>query len=424
MKYNFTNEEIKDMITSYKSGVSILTLSKKYGVDTSVIKKRLLDNDVEIIKGSPYSMNYWLARGMSPDEALKHKDKKKLNNPQYWIDKGYSEEEANIKIKYGYLVNLESFINKYGEEDGLIRWQNKLQKNINSNKKSSKRRLEYWISLGYSEKEAIEKRKEHQTTFTLEKCVNKHGPELGEKIYEKRQKEWVNKMDKLRDSINNDSFSLEFFKKKYGTEGFGLWCEKILKLTNNSDIIKPLFREDLTLNYLEHYVKNLNEPLTKKQILSISNSRVIKHLLKMTKNELTYCLKLWTYGEKTNSALGQIIRSDGYIFKSKTEFDLYCFFKEKNIKQIYEKNYPESKRKCDFYLPEIDLYVEYMGLYNLSDRLRNKEKITTKYRYIMREKTNLCLNNDLNCLFSSNIEEIKKNVLIKYEDKKNNSETN
>jgi hypothetical protein len=424
MKYNFNEEQIKDIVESYKNGESIKNLREKYNVDSSVIKKRLLDNGVKIIIGSPYSLKYWLDRGFTKEEALKLKEKRKLNNVEYWLNKGFSEEEAKVKIKYGYLVNKESFIEKYGVEEGIIRWEKKKQKNIETNKKTSKRRLEYWLSLGYTEDEAKLKRKEHQTTNTIEKYIERHGQTEGIKKYNDRQKKWVKKINNLRGGFNNDSLSVEFFKKKYGVNWFGEWTKRIINLVKYKEILQPLFKEDLQLKDLEFYIKNLNKTLTKEEIWSIANNTVIKYLLNMSTNELAYHLRVLCYGTKNNLTLGQIIRVDGFTFKSKTEYDLYCFFKEKNIGFEYDKNYPNSKRKCDFYIPELDIYVEYMGLYNLSDRLRNKEKITEKYRYIMTKKTELCLNNNLKCLFSANVNEIKKQIIFKYENKEDNTKTN
>lgn len=51
-------------------------------------------------------------------------------------------------------------------------------------------KLEYWIDKGYSEKEAKEKRKERQRTFTLEKCIEKYGESEGNKIWMVRQEKW------------------------------------------------------------------------------------------------------------------------------------------------------------------------------------------------------------------------------------------
>ena len=56
--------------------------------------------------------------------------------------------------------------------------------------------IEYWLSKGYSEEEAKELLRNRQSTFTLEKCINKYGKEEGEKIFNNRQKRWINSLKK------------------------------------------------------------------------------------------------------------------------------------------------------------------------------------------------------------------------------------
>lgn len=50
---------------------------------------------------------------------------------------------------------------------------------------------EYWINKGFTEDEAIELVKERQRTFTLEKCIEKYGKIKGLKVFENRQKKWL-----------------------------------------------------------------------------------------------------------------------------------------------------------------------------------------------------------------------------------------
>jgi very-short-patch-repair endonuclease len=50
--------------------------------------------------------------------------------------------------------------------------------------------LQYWLNKGYSPKEAQKKLSERQTTFSLEKCVERHGLEEGIKVFNERQRKW------------------------------------------------------------------------------------------------------------------------------------------------------------------------------------------------------------------------------------------
>ena len=49
---------------------------------------------------------------------------------------------------------------------------------------------EYWIKKGFSEEESKLKVSERQKTFTLDLCIEKYGEEKGKKIYTDRQNKW------------------------------------------------------------------------------------------------------------------------------------------------------------------------------------------------------------------------------------------
>ena len=51
--------------------------------------------------------------------------------------------------------------------------------------------IKYWVNKGYSEDEAKQKVSERQRTFTLEKCIEKYGEVEGVKRFEKRQEDFA-----------------------------------------------------------------------------------------------------------------------------------------------------------------------------------------------------------------------------------------
>jgi hypothetical protein len=55
-------------------------------------------------------------------------------------------------------------------------------------------KIDYYLARGYSEQDAKKALRERQQTFTLEKCVARHGEEEGRRIYEDRQRRWQNTM--------------------------------------------------------------------------------------------------------------------------------------------------------------------------------------------------------------------------------------
>ena len=66
---------------------------------------------------------------------------------------------------------------------------NKVVDKMNSNC-NNPLRISYYTSRGYSLDEAKQMLKDRQTTFTLEKCIEKYGKEKGQEIFEARQKKW------------------------------------------------------------------------------------------------------------------------------------------------------------------------------------------------------------------------------------------
>ncbi len=55
---------------------------------------------------------------------------------------------------------------------------------------------EFWIKKGYTEEEAIQLLKERQNTFSLQKCMEKYGEDEGKKRFEARQQKWVKSLYK------------------------------------------------------------------------------------------------------------------------------------------------------------------------------------------------------------------------------------
>ena len=63
------------------------------------------------------------------------------------------------------------------------------------NGKPSSNTVEYYTNLGFTPEVAAEKRSERQRTFTLEKCIARHGDVEGTSIYNERQRKWLEKLN-------------------------------------------------------------------------------------------------------------------------------------------------------------------------------------------------------------------------------------
>lgn len=64
--------------------------------------------------------------------------------------------------------------------------------------------IEYWINKGYTEEEAKQKVSDRQRTFTLDKCIEKYGQEKGVEVWKERQYKWVHS---LQQSFEKDGDS-------------------------------------------------------------------------------------------------------------------------------------------------------------------------------------------------------------------------
>lgn len=141
-------------------------------------------------KLSPYSVAFWTTR-INPDTNQPFTEKEadfKRNSlrpirPEYWIVRGYSEQEA---------VDKASQAKDKNNKAGAAASKNRKTEEIRS---SSPRCSEYWVARGYTEDEAARLVKDTQTTFSLDKCVERHGDGKGQEIWEARQAKWLDTLN-------------------------------------------------------------------------------------------------------------------------------------------------------------------------------------------------------------------------------------
>jgi len=116
----------------------------------------------------------------------------------YWIEKGLLKEEAKNKV---------SEISKKGSKKGNLVQANQRENDYESWAKKIPTTKFYWLEQGYSEEEAIEKVTERQTTFSKEKCIEKYGEEDGLKRWEERQERWQFNLHAFNESKKKEKYS-------------------------------------------------------------------------------------------------------------------------------------------------------------------------------------------------------------------------
>lgn len=91
-------------------------------------------------------------------------------NSEFWVNRGYSENEA---------------------KDIISKNQTEAAKQVDFEKRLIPSNIEYWVEKGFNYQQAKLKVTERQTTFSLDICVQKYGEEDGLKRFNERQIKWL-----------------------------------------------------------------------------------------------------------------------------------------------------------------------------------------------------------------------------------------
>jgi uncharacterized protein YaeQ len=123
---------------------------------------------------------------------------KSHQSKEYWIKRGYTENDAIKKVKD--VCNM--IHNKTWEKR---RKHPELYNNVNTTQ------LKYWLKKGYTDEESKMKLSDRQKTFSLKICIEKYGEEDGKKRWMNRQLQWI----KNNKKNNFSKISQELFWKIY-----------------------------------------------------------------------------------------------------------------------------------------------------------------------------------------------------------------
>ena len=179
-----TDEEVKEVL-SKKSKKAKDTLHEKGWYDD--------------ISNNPFSKEYWIKKGYTEEEAQHKVNLRNKYTKEYWINKGYSQKEAIINSKQSAdTMSLHSFERRYGKEKGLKKYKETVDKISNSLRESYKNnpRRKICFTTGGKSNEA------ENLFVLLEKFCIKYGIKEEDIFYnnkEKTKKEyWIkHKTDKV-----------------------------------------------------------------------------------------------------------------------------------------------------------------------------------------------------------------------------------
>lgn len=211
---------------------------------------------------NPVQKGYWINKGFTEEESIikskEHIDKCTRNLPnkkQYWINKGFTEEQAKIKILEFQTGNANKFSKK--RKENPEKYNDILENQIG-----------YWIKKGFSEDEAKEKVSDRQAVGRLDRFIERYGEEEGTKRWEERQVKWQNTLnskdpEELKRINKSKGKKYEYFLEKYGQEyADALFNKKALAgfkgLCSNSGVSKislELF-EQIDIDKMANYGSN------------------------------------------------------------------------------------------------------------------------------------------------------------------------
>lgn len=352
-------------------------------LNTTKINQWSRNNMSKTKRKSPFGKEFWLDKGYSVEEAEYKRNSIRPIKKEYWLERGYSEQDAIEKAEQTKRNNNKKGAQKVGEKPKDFFRQR------------SPRCKEYWLNKGYSEEESLQKLNEFQNHFSLEKCIEKYGQNEGYKRFLERQQKWQTTLNnkplgewqdiqkrkstiRLRDHESID----ECINRLYQSHNMKLF-PSIEQFTNHlQDQMKekPYIRYVPVNEYIQKYMSNVQIEIFERQgidnwLEQISPYFSNEDYLMKSGNKQSY--RMWVEGRG-------LLRSS---------YEIY--FYEKFVEQYPEIDleidgkYPNSSFRFDFKIGNI--YIEIAPNYDTDE----------KYRIKMNKKKEL-----FDCIILKNIDDI------------------
>lgn len=213
------DKTIKNLNSSLYQTLLIDVLNSNIENNKNLIEKYIRKKLKLTSSLAKHSKNYWLLRGWSNDEAYVKSKENKLKNQrsvysrEYWLNKVnpntktyYTTEEADFERNSRRPIRKEYWIKKGYTENEANELANKTKSQNNRKgannsrlstvrKASSKRCVEYYIARGFSPGEAEDLQSNSQKLFSKEICIKKYGEIKGIQVWQARQDDWQTKLN-------------------------------------------------------------------------------------------------------------------------------------------------------------------------------------------------------------------------------------
>lgn len=308
------------------------------------------------------------------------------NKIEYWTCRGYSIEEAELKVKELQTFAANSFAKKRKENpkkySGIIPNQ-----------------IEYWTKKGYSIENAKLMVAERQSTFSKEKCIQMYGRKEGLNKFYERNKKWQEsriKSEGKKWHYSSQALSIEKYKERYGNNWLKIWNDHLISRYGYTELVES----NITLINLNLDKKSILEYLMKcdfDKLFMYSSNLVVQHLLDMNHLEIKSKWMEFNNIKSVKSKYGNLYWNAGKFYKSDGEFNIGEYLDSLNLSFSVNTKYEGTNRYSDFYINDLDLYIEYMGM-NI-DSYSDKIKQMSDLPY--------------NIIWSNNINQIKNIIYEK-----------
>lgn len=194
-KEKYGEEYVKNIIhknNKLKSHLCIeFWLNKGYTEEEG--KKKISDiqsQNSKLVKNRKHETKKERITKYGKEEAEKYFREKSRFCIEYWLKRGYTEKEGKNKIAELQIENSKRVKNR-----------------VNT------KAISYWLEKGYNKDEAKKIIADSQKTFSLEKCIEKYGEIEGTKIWEERQKKWQKTLHENHNMhVGYSKVSQELFK--------------------------------------------------------------------------------------------------------------------------------------------------------------------------------------------------------------------
>lgn len=272
---------------------------------------------------SHYSREYWLEKGYHDENIDKMIKSKVYNTFEYYtINKGYTDEEAVELMKANKgksALTLQKMIDKYGEIEGHKRWESYRHKQSISNTFEYKKDKYGWTVEQFDEYNK-------SRSVTLENLIKRHGYDLGTKKYN-------NYVERQRYA----GCKIEYFIEKYGIE---IGTEKYYELNKKKAITID--------NFLAKYDNNIE----------IATAKYLEWIAKLS-NPVSY-----------SSISQELFNAIHDLIKNKFEF---IYYYNNNGEWIYYNNEYKKLYMFDFFIKDNGKVIEFNGDYWHANPKKYKE---------------------------------------------------